>query len=267
MHVIRKLVPLKLKIALCHAWDVLWLKREYDSPLYGWLWSIRNSAYHTEGLVFDLPFESMPMGFRSRFFFDCYERPERNLIRKNLRKTDRVLELGACVGVVSCMTNQLLGGGSGNHVVVEANPRLIPILEANKNRNSCGFKVEHCLVSKTMDGSFFLQDFIVSGSANLLEGTEVKVPVLSYDELCEKHGFQPNVLVMDIEGGEVSFISENEARLGDFRMLIIEMHPYIVGDGAIKACQAKLQEAGFRLEENDGLVETWINEQHASSKD
>ncbi|GAA5128537.1 FkbM family methyltransferase [Luteolibacter yonseiensis] len=244
--------------------DILWVKREYDSPLYGWLWSLTNKTYRTEGLEFGLPFQFMPMGFRSRFFFDCYELPERKLIRRHLAKDDRVLELGACVGVVSCMTNRLLSD-PGAHLVVEANPRLIPILESNRATNACKFMIEHCLVSKTMDGTFFLQDFIVSGSANLATGKEVSVPVYSNDDLCAKHDFRPNVLIMDIEGGEIDFVSENEHRLPDFRLLIIEMHPFIVGADRIESCRSALRRMGFALKETEGLVEAWINERATAS--
>jgi len=258
MQLFKKLVPLRLKIAYYRLLDVLWVKRHYDSALYGWLWSLVNKSYLTEGLVFQLPFDSMPMGFRSRFFFDCYEAAERKLIRRYIRKSDCVLELGACVGVVSCMTNKLLGNAK-SHLVVEANPRLIPMLETNRSNNSCEFAIEHCLVSKSMDGSFFLQDFIVSGSANLSQGTEVKVPVYSCAELCAKHSHNPNVLVMDIEGGEVDFVSENADLLPGFRLLVIEMHPYIVGPDAIARCKKSLLNAGFVMKEADGLVEAWLN--------
>jgi FkbM family methyltransferase len=266
MQLFRKLVPLKLKILMYRIIDILWVKRHYDSPLYGWLWSLTNRNYRTEGLVFELPFQSMPMGFRSRFFFDVYELAERSLIRKHLTKYDHVLELGACVGVVSCMTNRLLADPAA-HLVVEANPRLIPMLEANRTKNACGFITEHCLVSKTMDGSFFLQDFIVSGSANLTTGTEVRVPVYSCEDLCAKHDFRPNVLIMDIEGGEVDFVSENEHRLADFRLLIIEMHPYIVGLDVIQSCKEKLRAIGFTMKEGDGLVEAWVNERATNGRD
>ncbi len=261
MRSIKKLVPLKIKILFHRALDNLWYKREYDSPMYGFLWSLLNKSYRTEDQVFELPFASMPMGFRSRFFFDCYEKAERNLIKNHLDSNDSVLELGACIGVVSCLTNRLLSDQQ-SHIVVEANPRLIPFLETNRKNNNCGFQIEHCLVSRTLTGSFFLQNFIVSGSANISQGTEVSVSVLSLDSLCDKYDFRPNVLIMDIEGGEIDFISENEHRLPEFRLMIIEMHPFIVGDEKIEQCRTILRNHNFTMKESIGLVEAWVRNQY-----
>jgi predicted O-methyltransferase YrrM len=48
-----------------------------------------------------------------------------------LRPEERVLELGGCLGVVSCSINTLLRDPS-RHVVVEANPKLLAYLYENR---------------------------------------------------------------------------------------------------------------------------------------
>jgi hypothetical protein len=65
---------------------------------------------------------------------------------------------------------------------------------------------------------------------------------------------------MDIEGGEVDFLSENEEWLAlhqEVRIMVIEMHPFIVGEESIQQSRAILRRLGFAQVENIGLVEAW----------
>ena len=208
---------------------------------------------------FKLPHDMMPMGFRSRFFFDTYELGERNLCKKHLSRHDAILELGACIGVVSCVCNRLLGNPK-KHVVVEANPTLIPWLEKNRSLNEAEFHIEHGMLSKTSDGTFRIDEFIVSGSANTTTGTIVEVPVFDLEFVCQKHDFIPSAIVMDIEGGEADFLLDNRNWLEqhpEVRTMIVEMHPFIVGKEAIGKSKEILAALGFSRIENIGLVEAW----------
>lgn len=255
----KNILPLNFRIRFRQFINRHWNARHYDSPLFGLLWSITNRDYKTENLVFKLPHDMMPMGFRSRFFFDAYEIGERTLCKKYIAPDDTVIELGACIGVVSCVCNRLLKKNA-KHVVVEANPTLIPWLEKNRAVNDAGFAIEHGMLSKSSDGSFRIEKIIVSGSANTSTGQMVQVPVFDLESICNKHDFVPSIIVMDIEGGEIEFISENEdwlAKHPEVKTMIIEMHPFIVGENSISKCQATLSRLGFVMIENIGLVETW----------
>ena len=201
----------------------------------------------------------MPIGFRSRFFFDAYEEQERILCAKHLKASDVILELGACLGVVSCACNRLLGDKK-KHIVVEANPTLIPWLEKNRSVNQADFIIEHGLLSKSSDGSFRIEKFIVSGSANTTTGKLIHVPVLTLDDVCKKHEIIPSAIVMDIEGGELGFLSENQDWIRDHHQLktmIIEMHPFILSEEEIKETKDILRNSGFSLTERIDIVEVW----------
>ncbi len=63
-----------------------------------------------------------------------YESPERRACRRYIRADLPVVEFGACLGVVACSVNRRLKDPR-NHVVVEANPHLLPILAENRDRN------------------------------------------------------------------------------------------------------------------------------------
>ena len=58
-------------------------------------------------------------------------------------RTLPVVELGGSAGIVACLTNSLLLDPT-RHIVVEANPNLVPILERNRQTNGCQFGISAC---------------------------------------------------------------------------------------------------------------------------
>ncbi len=63
-------------------------------------------------------------------FPDKFEAQERELVYKYIQENDVVLEVGAFIGVVSCLLNRLLSNRK-NHVAVELIPRYSKMLEYN----------------------------------------------------------------------------------------------------------------------------------------
>jgi hypothetical protein len=96
--------------------------------------------YRTKGLRFEIPRNLTTREFRGQVLLHGYEIPERTLIRKYVAEDATVLELGGCLGVVSCLVNRILADPR-RHVVFEAHPQVAPILEANRARNGCQFQV------------------------------------------------------------------------------------------------------------------------------
>lgn len=254
--------PLAMRKFLKTFYNHVWLSRHYDSIPFGAWWSIWHRVYKTESMTFELPFTMMPIGFRSRFYFDTYELGERALAKKYLDKHDSIFELGGCLGIVSCVCNKQLAKPT-KHVVVEANPELISWIKANRDKNDAHFHVEHGLLSKASNGDFHIHPLIVSGSATLEGGVTVTVPVFSIDDLCTKYGFVPSALVMDIEGGEVAFLEENFEwlrRNPSLNKLIVEVHPFIVGQQSVDHFHTQLRDLGFCNQAKLGTVEAWIRE-------
>ncbi len=96
------------------------------------------------------------LGWRGVCFWrDQYEIDERRLIKQFVRPEDSVIELGACLGVVSCVTNRLLQNPS-RHLVVEANPYLISWLAQNRSLNGSEFIIEHCAVGNPPVATFYI---------------------------------------------------------------------------------------------------------------
>ena len=76
---------------------------------------------------------------KSLFLLGGYERAERELLKAHLDRSRPVVELGGSVGVVACVTKNKLLRNRHEHIVVEANPELINVLTANRDRNRVKF--------------------------------------------------------------------------------------------------------------------------------
>jgi FkbM family methyltransferase len=191
--------------------------------------------------------------------FRGYELSEKSLIRKYIKKNDIVLELGGSVGVISCVLNKILSNNK-NHVVVEPNPNLIPFLKINKERNSCGFNIDQCIVSNSFSEiDFYVYDNYLSSSvfnSNNLKGEKHTVKSFTISHLCNKYKLKFNSVVMDIEGHEYDFLSENN--LNEFNKMIIEFHPNILGKEKMDLCEEILVNNSFKMTEKKGSVEVWI---------
>ena len=71
-----------------------------------------------------------------------YERPERELLRTYIEPARPVIELGGGLGVIASLINRRLHDPE-RHVVVEANPSLLPVIDANRRRNDARFSIVH----------------------------------------------------------------------------------------------------------------------------
>lgn len=214
-------------------------------------------TYRVDGLEFIIPFELTDFLFRGRFVFDTYEKEERTYMSPRLKPDAVVLELGACIGVVSCLTNKLLNN-KNQHVVVEANPNLIQPLEQNKQLNNSGFHIENCLISNEPESDFFIHDLIVGGSNLRPTAQKVRMVGKTIDQLEQQYHLQFDTLVMDIEGGELQLLREEKAKIKSFNQIFMEIHPFrnMLTQEEAEECHTILQDLGFKLllSENNFLI-------------
>jgi FkbM family methyltransferase len=237
------------------------------SWLWGVLFDVLEGSYRVADMRFEIPRHLTTRSFRSRFFWDFYETQERDLVDRYVRPHDRVLELGGCIGVVACATNRKLSDPHG-HVVVEANPALIPSLELNKSRNGCGFNVEHGMLSRSSDGTFYVHDDILDGSQKDRadaggKAVRTTVPVTSIEAIEAKYRTSFNALIMDIEGGELAFLEENSGFLSRVDLVIVEFHAAVIGADGCARGRAILQNLGFMNVENIDNTEAWASSSRA----
>lgn len=211
--------------------------------------------YKIQGLKFEVGEDLFSVPLQSRFFFKVYEQEEISLLNELLKGDETILELGACIGVVSCVSNARLNDPD-KHVVIEANPYLITYLEKNRTLNNCKFKILNAIVSENITETFYTY-----GSA--LAGSLVKQPERhekgQYFEEIDIQGVNPteletnyeitfDTLIMDVEGGEVELIRKYKDWISELDTVMLEMHPNIIKD------DNKIRETIGTLENYCGLV-------------
>jgi FkbM family methyltransferase len=192
-------------------------------------------------------------------FLGGYEKHERKLVKKYLTQNDKVVELGACIGVVSLTINRILTIKT-NQVSVEPNPTLYKYLNFNKEINNAHFIIEQSIVTDLEEVKFHLGDSAFLSSSIYGSGKEVKVKGISLEEL-EKKYFDFTFLVMDIEGSELHFLRAFDLRKHSIRMIILETHqaPNLLSIEEMNECYELLKLYGFNLIEKIGNVEVWEN--------
>jgi FkbM family methyltransferase len=235
---------------------VWWFYYNIIQWVEGAVFDLRGGRFRADGCIFTIPKDQTSRAYRACFFDGSYEASERKLVRKFVRPTDSVLELGACLGVVSCVTNKILGDKT-RHVVVEGNPFCIPTLQRNRELNHSGFSVENCAVSNEPDVMFYLHPiYIVGGTTQRESSRPVRVPSRSLAELDACHG-PFNVLIMDIEGAELEIFSTSQDQLDRYRLVIVEFHPWAIGEVAVEHCRQLLTAAGLIFKERTEYTEAW----------
>lgn len=220
--------------------------------------------------VFDIP--ARVGGLKIRFpdnmkledlgasFTDSYEKDERILVKKYLKETDSVLELGACVGVVSLTINGLLANKS-KQVSIEPNPEMHPYLQKNKEANRGEFSFEKCIVSTDSEVEFSLGGTAFLSSSTFGKSNLVKIEGKTLSKL-EMEYFPFTALVMDIEGGELAFYRSFDLSDSSIDTIIYETHvsSTMLTVGELEECHTLLKSYGFTHAETSGKVEAWIRQ-------
>jgi len=212
--------------------------------------------FRADGCEFEIPRQLTSVAFRSCFLKDTYEAEERALIRKFIRADDSVLEVGACLGIVSCVTNKLLRDRR-KHVVVEGNPLCIPAIHRNRQINECGFLVENCALSNQPEVTFYLHPvYIVGGTTQRETNRPVRVPGKTLKEFDARYG-PFTALIMDVEGAELEAFEAAGDLLKRYRVVIVELHDWAIGADKVERCRELLRAAGLKFRECAGITEAW----------
>jgi len=185
-----------------------------------------------------------------------YEMEERDAVRRFLKRDLPVVELGGSIGVVACVINKRLKDRT-RHVVVEADPQIIPQLTANRDLNGCRFEILHRVLAYDGDEVFFNTAFDSRGGGVYVEGiSRVAVRTVSLEKLARERGFHRFTLVCDIEGSEIDLVErEIDLLSAAVDTIILEVHPKISGMERIETMLSALKDAGFKtLHEKSGTL-------------
>jgi len=247
-------------------WSVLSDKRQaMSAALYGriarslWVWEdhwwvgkmveLRGNRVKVGGCEFSLDSAAIRTAHKSRLFFDfVYEKPEREALERYLKPELPVVELGASIGVIACLTNKRLSDPQ-RHVVVEANPDLLRLLVENRERNACRFSIMHgALGYGAREIRFYQHGDFLCGSLQHASRKHVSVRALSLKDILDNFNDQRCTLICDIEGGEGDLIEQELGVIAArVETLIIEIHEKVLGKEAVDRLIHKLEDAGLPL--------------------
>ncbi|WP_254863552.1 FkbM family methyltransferase [Halovivax gelatinilyticus] len=155
-----------------------------------------------------------------------------------------VVELGGGIGFVSCNIDRRRSGGE--HVVLEPNPEIIPVLKRNRALNDCRFEiVESAYNPAGTDVELAVDEqFIKASTVRGLQdvSTTVQVPGVDLQWIGETFAIERFVLIADIEGAEVELVdSELEFVLESCPYVVIEYHHFADVDADVRSAKETLE--------------------------
>ncbi|MEM7566702.1 MAG: FkbM family methyltransferase [Pseudomonadota bacterium] len=222
------------------------------------------------GFQLDIDPAQDPFGVVKGILKGWYEASEVKVARALLKPEDRVVELGAGLGMVTCALSAIVG--PANVIAFEPNAEIAPRARHHLALNGFDTRVEEGLcrpracLAQTQQArpespakarfrlakAFWASGLEAEGRDGG-DGPLVDVAVRPLEDVLAAH--RASILVMDIEGGEIEILEE--ADLTGLRAIALETHEGMVGRGrtnaAIRAACARGFDIDFALTQ-DGIV-------------
>jgi FkbM family methyltransferase len=188
-----------------------------------------------------------------------YESQEISCASALLKLGDRVLELGAGLGVVSAVLAK-----SGLPAAIrcyEANPELIEHIKQLYVLNGVDDKIDlRNAILLTEPGPSTVPFYVANRFAysslvkpDKMFSHEVQISTENFDAVL--NSFSPDILIIDIEGGEKQFLEK--ADLTGIRGICIEFHPNVYGIDGMRSCKRLLRKYGFSPIEKVSTRTVW----------
>lgn len=215
--------------------------------------ALRGNVVALDGLLFSVDDPGIPAAVKASLAAGLYERAERAAMHHLLDRELPLVELGGSLGVVACLSNRRLRD-RGRHVVVEANPLLVPLLTRNRDANACEFTIVNKALAYGGDQvSFFLHPepwasrLTGDGESRRADAARIiQVPATTFRALIDGFGFERCTLICDIEGAERDLIEHEGDVLRDrVSTLVLETHEYVLGADRVEQMLAELERLGF----------------------
>jgi FkbM family methyltransferase len=199
---------------------------------------------HCRFALAELPNTSMKLELLS----GKYEKPEREAVLHYLQPHWSVIELGGCIGVVSCITNKLLENPA-NHLVLEVNPLVLPFLKSNRDANGCAFQIMDKALAYGSETVTFqpLSDFWGNSLYHAGGQAPVTVKTTTLANLLQERPFDNFALICDIEGQEYELISREAETIRKAELIVLEVHPHILGNEKVEFLLSTLKDLGFGI--------------------
>lgn len=190
------------------------------------------------GVLIDVEHDAITGFMRRVLTSGEYEHTEVRFLADVLRPDDVVLELGAGIGFLGTFTKTT--EPSATVVAYEANPALMPVIARTQELNGVEFEVRNAVLGEEAGTTDFYVNkaFWASSATHDYGGASViQVPAHSAASVMAEHDF--DLVVMDIEGGEIELLPQLDLRTVD--RMVLETHPQITGDRAVRKMLRRLR--------------------------
>ncbi len=178
-----------------------------------------------------------------------HTRHERDLLARALGSDDRVLELGGGIGMVAIACARRIG--SDRVTSYEANPELESLIRENYALNDAAPELRMAMVgAQAGSRSFHLAERFSHSSVHDVGESARSVSVPVHDFAAVMAEVRPSVLVVDIQGAERELFAH--ADLDGVRLILVELHPFIVGLSGVLAIRRRLRAQGFGETDRSG---------------
>lgn len=225
-----------------------------------WLSRAKSITYH--GLSVPMQRPGMSPNIARHLDAGLYEAPEIRGVEAVVRAGDRVLELGAGLGIVTAIAARKAGGG--RVLSYEANPEMVEATRkfladngvSNVDLRGAVLSPEPVQTGQMM--TFYLAASFAEGSlrgGSEAGGRRVEVPAESLAAIVAE--FRPDVLVCDIEGAEAELVPALDA--AGLRAAVIELHPDRLARREVARIYSSLAAHGLfpEIENSGGTVVTF----------
>jgi hypothetical protein len=198
-----------------------------------------------------VPVRGMPLNFGTKYWLKNgqYEQDERRLLDQVLMPGMNVLEMGGSIGVLAQIICQKVGP-TGRVISVEASDRLLaiasemwPKLDRLERIAGFAFPVEN-------GDNIYVNDFQSDGSE--LDGRGIweirgskEGNAWDLRAIRLKFDFVPDVLVVDIEGGENVLATVPPNFPESLQYVLMEFHPHVYGLAGQALLEEKIIQSGF----------------------
>ncbi len=202
---------------------------------------LRPRTSQLDGLRIVTARSEMPRRQARPIYKGTYEAPERAIVRRLLVPGDRVLEGGACLGVVSMIAARIVG--PENIVSYEPFPRSFALLQKNLQLNNLPVRcVQGALAAESGTIRFYVSDNPLGNSSIARDGKSV-IEVAAHGIVEAAAEISANALLLDIEGAEIDVIAA--APLQQFDKISMEVHPAVTGEDVIRDMRQLLRQNGL----------------------
>jgi len=205
-----------------------------------------------------VPVRGMPLNFGTKYWLKKgeYEQDERHLITKALRPGLKVLEMGGSIGVLAQIIGEKVGP-KGRVLSFEASERLVEISTEMWPPMPQLQRVKGFVFPVNNGENIFVGEFQTEGSE--LDGRGIwelrdGMPGNTWDlrSIRKEFNFDPEILIVDIEGGESIFDAIPPDFPDNLQSVIMEFHPHIYGIDGQARLEEKIIECGFSLVDRSG---------------